>query len=39
MIVVDSMIWVYNCDAKAPEHKNAHLWLQGKEGEGAIDSE
>lgn len=39
MIAVDSMIWVYNCDAKAPEHKNVHLWLEGKDGEGIIDSE
>ena len=39
MIFIDAMIWVYNCDAKAPEHKNVHLWLEGKNGEGVIDSE
>ena len=39
MIFVDAMIWVYNCDAKAPEYKNVNLWLEGKGGEGVIDSE
>jgi len=39
MIVVDTMIWVYNCDVEAPEYKNVHLWLEGKDGEGVIDLE
>lgn len=39
MIVVDAMIWVYNCDVRAPEYKNVHSWLEGKDGEGVIDSE
>jgi len=39
MIVVDSMIWVYNCDVLAPEYKSVHSWLEGDGGEGIIDSE
>jgi len=39
MIFIDAMIWVYNCDAKAPEHKNVNLWLEGKDVEGVIDLE
>lgn len=39
MIVIDAMIWVYNCDVKAPEYENVHLWLEGKDGEGVIDLE
>ena len=39
MIVVDAMIWVYNCDVRAPEYENVHSWLEGKDGEGIIDSE
>ena len=39
MIVVDAMIWVYNCDVRAPEYENVHSWLEGEDGEGVIDSE
>jgi len=40
MIAVDSMIWIYNCDVHAPEHRNVHLWLEGERGEtGVIDLE
>ena len=39
MLFVDAMIWIYNCDVKAPEYKNVHLWLEGKDGEGVIDLE
>jgi len=39
MIAVDAMIWVYNCDVKAPEYENVHPWLEGKDGGGVIDSE
>ncbi len=40
MIAIDSMIWIYNCDAKAPEHKNVRLWLEGEKNQkGIIDSE
>ena len=39
MIVVDAMIWVYNCDVRAPEYENVHSWLEGKDGKGVIDSE
>lgn len=40
MIAIDSMIWIYNCDAHAPEHKNVHIWLEGKEDrKGIIDLE
>ncbi|KPV61643.1 MAG: tRNA(fMet)-specific endonuclease VapC [Candidatus Bathyarchaeota archaeon BA2] len=40
MIFIDSMIWIYNCDAKAPEHKNVCRWLEGeKDRKGIIDLE
>lgn len=39
MIFVDAMIWVYNCDVKAPEYENVHSWLEGKDEDGVIDSE
>jgi len=39
MIFVDAMIWVYNCDAEAPEYRNVNSWLEGKDGKGVIDSE
>lgn len=39
MIVVDPIIWVYNCDVRAPEYENVHSWLEGKDREGVIDSE
>jgi predicted nucleic acid-binding protein len=40
MIAIDSMIWIYNCDIHAPEHKNVHLWLEGeKNRKGIIDLE
>jgi len=40
MILIDSMILIYNCDVQAPEHKNVHLWLEGeKNREGIIDLE
>ena len=40
MIAIDSMIWIYNCDIRAPEHENVHLWLEGKENrKGIIDLE
>ena len=40
MIAIDSMIWIYNCDVKASEHKNVHLWLEGEKNQkGIIDSE
>ena len=39
MIAVDSMIWIYNCDAHAPEHENVLLWLQGEKGGGVIERE
>lgn len=40
MMAVDSMIWIYNCDVKAPEHKNVHPWLEGeKNRKGVIDLE
>jgi len=31
-ITIDSMIWVYNFDPKAPESKNVRKWLYGKQG-------
>jgi len=40
MIAIDSMIWIYNCDVQAPEHKNVHIWLEGnKNRKGIIDLE
>jgi len=39
MIFIDAMLWVYNCDVNAPEYKNVHQWLEGKEGKGVVDSE
>ena len=31
-ITIDSMIWVYNFDPKAPESKNVRKWLYGEQG-------
>jgi len=39
MIVVDAMIWVYNCDVRSLEYENVHSWLEGKDREGIIDLE
>ncbi|MFW9915260.1 MAG: type II toxin-antitoxin system VapC family toxin [Candidatus Thorarchaeota archaeon] len=32
MILIDSMLWIYNCDPHALEHSNVKQWLEGKEG-------
>jgi len=39
MLVVDAMLWVYNCDARAPEYENVHSWLEGEDGEGIINTQ
>ncbi|MCK4848218.1 MAG: type II toxin-antitoxin system VapC family toxin [Candidatus Heimdallarchaeota archaeon] len=31
-ITIDSMIWIYNFDPKAPESRNVRKWLCGKHG-------
>jgi len=40
MILVDSMIWIYNCDVNALEHNNVNRWLEGeKNRKGIVDLE
>ena len=34
------MVWIYDCDANAPEHQNVRAWLEGERGRrGVIETE
>ena len=39
MIAIDTMLWIYNIDANAREHRNVRLWLEGKRSKGVIKTE
>jgi predicted nucleic acid-binding protein len=39
MIAIDTMLWIYNVDVKAREHRNVTSWLEGKRGKGVIETE
>ena len=39
MIAIDTMLWIYNIDVNAREHKNVRLWFEGKRGKGVIETE
>lgn len=39
MIAIDTMLWIYNIDPNAREHRNVKSWFEGKGGRGAIENE
>jgi len=31
MFAIDTMLWIYNIDVNAREHRNVRSWLEGRE--------